>query len=102
MTWRTLVLDVRSGLFIPRLVTWDPETGKFTCVEGAEGVRDVGGGTMLTELLAFLDELLSYLESVRDVRGEDGRPARRSPEIERLTQKTRALRDAVSVERQKT
>jgi len=57
---------------------------------------------MLTELLAFLDELLSYLESVRDVRGEDGRPAKRSPEIERLTQKTRALRDAVSVERQKT
>jgi hypothetical protein len=56
---------------------------------------------MLTELLAFLDELLSYLESVRDVR-EEGRPARRSPEIERLTQKTRALRDAVSVERQKT
>jgi hypothetical protein len=56
---------------------------------------------MLTELLTFLDELLSYLESVRDVRGEDGRPARRSPEIERLTQKTRALRDAVSAERQK-
>jgi hypothetical protein len=43
---------------------------------------------MLTELLAFLDELLSYLESVRDVRPDDG-PARRSPEIERLTQKTR-------------
>jgi len=57
---------------------------------------------MLTELLAFLDELLSYLESVRDVRGEEGRPGRRSPAIERLTQKTRALRDAVSAERQKT
>jgi hypothetical protein len=56
---------------------------------------------MLTELLAFLDELLSYLESVRDVRGEEGSPARRSPEIERLTQKTRALRDAVSAELQK-
>ena len=56
---------------------------------------------MLTELLAFLDELLSYLESVRDVRGEEGSPARRSPEIERLTEKTRALRDAVSAERQK-
>ena len=56
---------------------------------------------MLTELLAFLDELLSYFESVRDVRGEDGRPARRSPEIERLTEKTRALRDAGSAERQK-
>ena len=56
---------------------------------------------MLTELLAFLDELLSYLESVRDVGGEEGRPARRSPEIERLTLKTRALRDAVSAERQK-
>jgi hypothetical protein len=56
---------------------------------------------MLTELLAFLDELLSYLESVRDVRGDDGRPTRRSPEIERLTQKARALRNAVSAERQK-
>ncbi len=56
---------------------------------------------MLTELLAFLDELLSYLESVRDVRSEQGRPARRSPEIERLTLRTRALRDVVSAERQK-
>jgi hypothetical protein len=56
---------------------------------------------MLTELLAFLDELLSYLESVRDVRDEGGKSARRSPEIERLTQKARALRDAVSAERQK-
>jgi len=56
---------------------------------------------MLTELLAFLDELLSYLESVRDVLDDDGRPTRRSPAIERLTKKTRALRDAVSVERQK-
>jgi hypothetical protein len=56
---------------------------------------------MLTALLAFLDELLSYLESVRDVRGEDGSPARRSPEIERLSQKTRALRDTVSAELQK-
>jgi hypothetical protein len=56
---------------------------------------------MLTELLVFLDELLSYLESVRDVRGEHGSSARRSPEIERLTEKTRTLRDAVSAERQK-
>jgi hypothetical protein len=56
---------------------------------------------LLTELLAFLDELLSYLESVRDVRGEEGSSGRRSPEIERLTQKTRALRNAVSAERQK-
>jgi hypothetical protein len=56
---------------------------------------------MLTELLAFLDELLSYLESVRDVHGEDGRPVRRSPELERLTRKTRSQRDAVSAERQK-
>jgi len=56
---------------------------------------------MLTELLAFLDELLSYLESVRDVRGGDGRPAGKSPEIERLTRRARALRDAVSAERQK-
>ena len=37
MTWRTLFLDLRSGLFIPRLVTWDPETGEFTCVEGPKG-----------------------------------------------------------------
>jgi hypothetical protein len=56
---------------------------------------------MLTELLAFLDELLSYLESVRDTGGKEGSPASRSREIERLTQKTRALRNAVSAERQK-
>jgi hypothetical protein len=56
---------------------------------------------MLTELLAFLDELLAYVESVRDVPDEKGRLARRSPAIERLTQKTRILRDAVSAERQK-
>jgi hypothetical protein len=56
---------------------------------------------MLTELLAFLDELLSYLESARDVHGEQGSPARRWPKIERLIQKARALRDAVSAERQK-
>jgi len=56
---------------------------------------------MLTELLAFLDELLAFLESVRDVRGDEGRPGGRSPEIERLTEKTRALRDAVSAESQK-
>jgi hypothetical protein len=56
---------------------------------------------MLTEFLAFLDELLSCLESIRDVGGKEGSPARRSPEIERLTQKTRALRNAVSAERQK-
>src|SRR5690242_16336269 len=47
--------------------------------------RRARGYPMLTELLAFLDELLSYLESVRDVHGEQGNPARRSPEIERLT-----------------
>jgi hypothetical protein len=53
---------------------------------------------MLTELLAFLDELLSYIESVRDIRGEDARSAKK---VERLTEKTRALRDAVSAELQK-
>ena len=37
MTWRTLYLDLRSGLFVPRLVTWDPETGEFACVEGPKG-----------------------------------------------------------------
>jgi len=67
----------------------------------ADELGNAAKSTMLTELLAFLDELLSYLESVRDIRGEDGKSARRSPEIERLTQKTRALRDAVSAERQK-
>ena len=36
-TWRTLALDLRSGLFIPQLVTWDPETGEFTRVEGPKG-----------------------------------------------------------------
>ena len=36
-TWRTLFLDLRTGFFIPRLVTWDPETGEFTCVEWPKG-----------------------------------------------------------------
>jgi len=57
---------------------------------------------MLTELLSFLDELLSCLEFVRDVRGENGKLTGRSAGIERLTKKARALRDAVSVERQNT
>jgi hypothetical protein len=35
--WRTLFLEVRSGLFFPRLVVWDPQTGEFTCVEGPKG-----------------------------------------------------------------
>jgi hypothetical protein len=53
---------------------------------------------MLTAMLAFLDELLSYLEAVRDVHDPSGRPTGRSPAIERLTARARALRDAVSVE----
>ncbi len=39
MTWRTLFLEFRSGLFFLRLVVWDPETGEFTCVEGRRGSR---------------------------------------------------------------
>ena len=35
--WRPPYLDLRSGLFIPRLVTWDPATGEFTRVEGPKG-----------------------------------------------------------------
>jgi len=34
-TWRTLFLDLRTGLFFPRLVTWDPETGELA----REGLR---------------------------------------------------------------
>lgn len=36
MSWRAVFLDFRSGLFIPRLVTGDPETGLFTH-EGPKG-----------------------------------------------------------------
>ena len=36
-SWRGPYLDLRTGLFIRRLVTWDPETGEFTCVDGPEG-----------------------------------------------------------------
>jgi hypothetical protein len=38
-TWRTLVLVVCTGLFIPRLVTWGLESGEFTRVEGAKMIR---------------------------------------------------------------
>ncbi len=37
MTWRSPAFDRRSGLFVPQLVIWDPETGEFTCVEGPKG-----------------------------------------------------------------
>jgi hypothetical protein len=37
MTWRTLALAVRTGLFIRRLITWDPETGEFGSVDGPKG-----------------------------------------------------------------
>ena len=36
MTWRGPFLDLGTCLFVPRLVTWDPET-EFTHVEGPEG-----------------------------------------------------------------
>ena len=29
--------DVASGLFVPQLVAWDPESGEFTRVEGPRG-----------------------------------------------------------------
>jgi len=37
MTWRTPRPRRPAGLFIPRLVTWDPATGEFACVEGPKG-----------------------------------------------------------------
>jgi hypothetical protein len=37
MTWRAPYFDLASGLFVPQLVTWDPETGEFTSVEGPKG-----------------------------------------------------------------
>ena len=35
--WRTLVHVLHIGLFVPQLVTWDPETGEFTRGEGPKG-----------------------------------------------------------------
>ena len=35
--WRAHYFDLRSGLFVPQLVTWDPVTGEFTRVEGPKG-----------------------------------------------------------------
>lgn len=37
MTWRAPYFDLASGLFVPQLVTWDPETGEFMRVEGPKG-----------------------------------------------------------------
>jgi hypothetical protein len=36
-----------SGLFVPQLVTRDPESGEFTSVEGPKGVGGGGGGGAL-------------------------------------------------------
>jgi hypothetical protein len=37
MIWRASYFDLRTGLFVPQLVAWDPETGEFTSVEGPKG-----------------------------------------------------------------
>lgn len=37
MTWRSSYFDLGTGLFVPQLITWDPETGEFTCLEGPKG-----------------------------------------------------------------
>jgi len=37
-SWCTLVLDLRSGLVVPRLVTWDPATGEFTSIASSAPV----------------------------------------------------------------
>jgi hypothetical protein len=37
MTWRAPYFDLASGLFVPQPVTWDPETGELTSVEGPKG-----------------------------------------------------------------
>ena len=37
MTWRSPYFDLRTDLFVPQLVAWDPETGEFTRVEGPKG-----------------------------------------------------------------
>jgi len=42
--WRTIVLDLQTDLFVPQLVTWDPETGEFSRRRGSAGLRDVGRG----------------------------------------------------------
>ena len=34
MTWRAPYLDIRAGLFIPCVVTWDAASGEFEHVEG--------------------------------------------------------------------
>jgi hypothetical protein len=52
MTWRTLVFDVRSGLFIPHVVAWDPETGEFTCVHGPKGFETWGEAEEASRFLA--------------------------------------------------
>lgn len=36
-TWRAPYFDLRSGLFIPCVVTWDAEAGEFSRVEGPRG-----------------------------------------------------------------
>jgi hypothetical protein len=35
--WRAPYFDIATGLFVPQLVTSDPETGEFATVEGPKG-----------------------------------------------------------------
>jgi hypothetical protein len=36
-SWRAPYLDIATGLFVPQLIAWDPETGEFTSGEGPKG-----------------------------------------------------------------
>lgn len=39
VTRRAPFFDLRSGLFVPCVVTWDSESGEFARVEGSKGFR---------------------------------------------------------------
>ena len=54
--WRAPYFDLRSGLFVPQLVTWDSETGEFTRVEGPKGFPTWEEAEEAGRFLAFQGE----------------------------------------------
>jgi hypothetical protein len=51
-TWRSPYLDIVTGLFVPQLISWDPESGEFTRVEGPNGFETWGEAEEASRFLA--------------------------------------------------
>ena len=55
MIWRAPYFDMRAGLWIPAVVTWDPASGEFARGEGPRGFETWREAEEAGRFLAFND-----------------------------------------------